>query len=257
MSAETGRRAAPPSYNLFGSKVTLATRDELLETIAASIAEAKPCVVASQNMHGMYVGTREESFERLHALDETVVHIDGMPIVLLCRLAGIPARRDHRATLVDVIWPLLELAAAREWRVFYLGAQGETLERGMAAIRARFPRLPLASHHGFVDATNEAAVVERIRAFAPQLVLVGMGMGRQERWILEHGREIGPACFFTVGACLEYVSGTVRTPPRWMGQAGLEWLFRLAENPRRFWFRYLIEPWVVLVHCARYALQTR
>jgi N-acetylglucosaminyldiphosphoundecaprenol N-acetyl-beta-D-mannosaminyltransferase len=251
------RIAAPNSYNLFGSKVTLVTRDELLDTIAGSIAQAAPCIVASQNMHGLYVRTREEAFEKLHALDETVVHIDGMPIVLLCRLAGIPARPAHRSTLLEVIWPLLDLADAQGWRVFYLGARGETLERGIAAIRERYPKLSLASHHGYVDASNDGAVVQTIRRFSPHLILVGMGMGRQERWILEHCRQIEPACYFTVGACLEYVSGTVRTPPRWMGRVGLEWLFRFAEHPRRFWFRYLIEPWFVLLHCARYALQAR
>lgn len=257
MIQELPRHTTPHSYNLFGSKVTLATRDELLGTIAASIEEAKPCIVANQNMHGLYVRESEEAFEKLHALDETIVHVDGMPIVLLCRLAGIPARRDHRTTPLDWIWPLLEMADANGWRVFYLGADGDTLERGMAAIRGRLPKLALASHHGYLDATTDRAVVEQIRGFAPQLILVGMGMGRQERWILDHWREFEPACYFTFGALLEYVSGTVRTPPRWMGRAGLEWLFRFAENPKRFWFRYMVEPWVVLLNCARYALRTR
>ncbi len=251
---ESQASPVPRSYDLFGSKVTLATRQELLALVAAAIARASPCIIASQNMHGLYVETRDEAFAQLHALDETFVHIDGMPIVLLCRLAGIPAVRDHRATLVDLIWPLLERADAEGWRVYYLGATDDTIARGIAAIRERFPRLSIAAHNGYSDAAGERAVVDEIRAFVPQLVLVGMGMGRQERWILQHFHDLDPACFFTVGACLEYLAGAVGTPPRWMGRCGLEWLFRFCENPRRFWFRYLIEPWFVLMSCARYAL---
>jgi N-acetylglucosaminyldiphosphoundecaprenol N-acetyl-beta-D-mannosaminyltransferase len=72
-----------------------------------------------------------------------------------------------------------------------------------------------------------------------------MGMPRQEKWILENHKELNAKVIMTCGAAIEYVAGTVNTPPRWMGLAGLEWLFRLRENPKRFAFRYLIEPWYI------------
>jgi N-acetylglucosaminyldiphosphoundecaprenol N-acetyl-beta-D-mannosaminyltransferase len=82
-----------------------------------------------------------------------------------------------------------------------------------------------------------------------------MGMGRQERWILNNLSEIAPASICTVGACMEYIADSVRTPPRWMGAVGLEWLFRLGENPQRFWHRYLVEPWPVLFHFFSHTLR--
>jgi N-acetylglucosaminyldiphosphoundecaprenol N-acetyl-beta-D-mannosaminyltransferase len=96
------------------------------------------------------------------------------------------------------------------------------------------------------------AVVQDIVDYRPQVLLVGMGMGIQERWILQNLDILSPTSVCTVGACMEYIAGAAATPPRWMGQAGLEWLFRLTENPGRFWYRYLVEPWFVLAYILWY-----
>jgi len=170
-----------------------------------------------------------------------------MPIVGLCRLAGVPARRDHRVTVLDVIWPLLHLAATLRWRVFWIGGTATVQRLGLAAVRSRVPGLEVDGVCGYFDPGDEAGadVARRLAEYRPHVVLVGMGMGRQERWILSHRHTVAPACFFTVGACLEYVAGTTPTPPRWMGRLGIEWLFRFAADPARFWRRYLVEPWLV------------
>jgi N-acetylglucosaminyldiphosphoundecaprenol N-acetyl-beta-D-mannosaminyltransferase len=76
--------------------------------------------------------------------------------------------------------------------------------------------------------------------------MVGMGMPVQEHWILHNFFRLSPAVILAPGACFDYIAGVVPTPPRWMGQIGLEWLFRLASEPRRLWKRYLLEPWPVL-----------
>jgi N-acetylglucosaminyldiphosphoundecaprenol N-acetyl-beta-D-mannosaminyltransferase len=248
--------AAPlhfPSHDVFGAKITPMTGADLLGLLESNIAARQQCVVASQNMHGLRVRLAAASMRRLHDLARTYVHIDGMPLVALCRLRGVRASRVHRVTLVDFIWPLLTLAERHSWRVYYLGGGQDMLTAGSALIKARLPQLELRTHHGYIDdASATAAVAQEIAEFAPDLVLVGMGMGRQERWILQHLETIAPASVMTVGACMEYLAGAVGTPPRWMGRAGLEWLYRLAENPSRFWQRYLVEPWVVLGHILHY-----
>jgi N-acetylglucosaminyldiphosphoundecaprenol N-acetyl-beta-D-mannosaminyltransferase len=247
-----------PSYNLAGAKITPATREELNVILKTYIDERRQCVIVSQNMHGLHVRRSDPSFFRLERMPHTYVHIDGMPIVLLCKLVGIDVSRAHRVTLVDWIWPMLTLAEREGWRVYYLGGKEDVLERGLAEVRRRLPELDIRGHHGYFaeDAETfdtELGLLREFESFRPHLVLVGMGMGRQERWILKNLGAVAPACVCTVGACMEYIAGTVRTPPRWMGKAGIEWLFRLLENPGRFWRRYLIEPWPVLVHFARRA----
>lgn len=243
----------PGSYDVFGVKLTPLTCDELIAAVAAHVTGRRACTIASQNVHGIEVARSDADFRALHRDRDTIVHLDGMPLVALCRLAGLPVGVRHRVTLVDLIWPLLETASAAGWRVFYLGSSPAVVAAARGAIAARLPALALACHDGYFaldDAQANAAILAQIERFAPQLVLVGMGMGRQEQWIVRHRAALSPCVVVTVGACMEYVAGRVATPPRWMGRHGLEWLFRLAESPRRFWRRYLVEPWSVLAYLA-------
>jgi N-acetylglucosaminyldiphosphoundecaprenol N-acetyl-beta-D-mannosaminyltransferase len=243
------------SYDLFGAKITPTTREGLLALLKGHIDVSTQCVIASQNLHGMHVRLWDSALNRLHHLPKTFVHIDGMPLVVLCRMRGIDAKRSHRLTLVDWIWPLLSLAASEGWRVYYLGGTEEVLRAGTVEIRKRLPSLMLRTHHGYFLQSNGSAsldVVADIVDYQPQLLLVGMGMGIQERWILHNLDRLAPASICTVGACMEYIAGAAATPPRWMGQVGLEWLFRFFENPGRFWYRYLIEPWFVLAYILWY-----
>ena len=242
------------SHDLFGAKVTPTTSIELLELLDSHIGSGEQCVVASQNMHGLHVRLWDAASRQLHSLRNTYVHIDGMPIVALCRLRGIDASRQHRVTLNDFIWPLLTHAAEAGWRVYYVGSRESVLTDAAAVIQARLPKLNLVMHDGYFEGIDQGATVQSALAYyKPHLVLVGMGMGRQERWILQHLATIAPGCVMTVGACMEYIAGAVKTPPRWMGRAGCEWLFRLVENPSRFWYRYLVEPWFVLAYIAWYS----
>ena len=85
-----------------------------------------------------------------------------------------------------------------------------------------------------------------INAFAPHILLVGMGMPRQEAWIVRNHSALGPCAIFSVGAAFDYEAGAQRAAPRWMGKVGLEWLFRLAADPGRLFTRYCIEPWFLV-----------
>lgn len=238
----------PPSYDVLGFKLTPTTIAELLEIVDQRVASGKSAVVASQNIHGFSTHLRDADFRALHRSPDTYIHLDGMPLVLLCRLAGLKVFRRHRVTWVDFIDPLMTRANERQWKVYFLGSSVATLRSGLAVLRARFPHVTFTGHDGYFEDTGPEsdAVVRDIRAARPTLLLLGMGMGRQERWYTRNAAALGVPVTFTTGACLEYVAGTVRTPPRWLGQSGLEWLFRLAEDPKRFAYRYLIEPWPVL-----------
>ncbi len=104
--------------------------------------------------------------------------------------------------------------------------------------------------HGHFDSAPEgpqnAAVLDSIRAFEPDVLFVGMGMPRQEAWILQNRAALGRCVIFPVGAAFDYEAGAIPTPPRWTGRLGIEWMFRLAAEPRRLCRRYLLEPWSLL-----------
>ena len=239
----------PASYRLFGYKITPTTTRDLFDLAGRAVDADARVVIASQNLHGLYVHARDPAFRALHDAPDTCVHIDGTPILWLARAAGLRLGREHRTAWIDWFLPLMELVRAKGWRVFYLGGRPEVLAAGFAELRRRLPGLALDGHDGYFDqahgsAGNEA-VIARINRFRPQILIVGMGMGRQERWISENLEALEVNCVGTCGACPEYFAGAVPTPPRWLGPLGLEWTYRLASDPARFWRRYLVEPWAV------------
>ncbi|HEV7368002.1 WecB/TagA/CpsF family glycosyltransferase [Arenibaculum sp.] len=239
----------PPSYRLCGFKITPTTVDDLFSLIGRAVRNDRKVVIASQNVHGLYVYARDETFRRLHEDPDTCVHIDGMPLVWLGRAFGLDLKAEHRTGWIDWFLPLLERADREGWRIFYLGAPPDVLETGLATLRRRFPGLQIEGRDGYFDTTRDGpenrAVVERINACRPHMLIVGMGMGRQEHWIAENKADLAVNCIGTCGACLEYFAGAAYTPPRWLGRFGLEWTARLLANPKRFWRRYLVEPWYV------------
>jgi N-acetylglucosaminyldiphosphoundecaprenol N-acetyl-beta-D-mannosaminyltransferase len=104
--------------------------------------------------------------------------------------------------------------------------------------------------HGYFDADpqsqDNARVLSEIAQFAPHLLMVGMGMPRQEYWIHQNFARLYANVILPSGAAMDYVAGAAYIPPRWSGRVGLEWAFRLAAEPKRLWRRYLLEPWYVV-----------
>lgn len=219
-----------------------------------------PLVIAHHNLHSLYLLRESQALKEFFS-QVRVVHIDGMSIVWLARLLGHETRREHRVTYVDWLPRVLEEASKREWRVFFLGSTARACARGVSEIQARYPRLTIEGRDGYFDTTpngaDDEAVVERIRAFNPDLLLVGMGMPRQEGWILSSGIRTGARRILPCGAAVDYLAGAVSTPPRWLGRLGLEWAFRLLHEPTRLGRRYLVEPLYLLMPFATEFLRKR
>jgi N-acetylglucosaminyldiphosphoundecaprenol N-acetyl-beta-D-mannosaminyltransferase len=252
--------AAPLSpVEAFGFRVHPGTVDEYLEFTRAAIAERRQICLFDHNLHSLNLYFRDPELRR--AYDDAVVMIDGMPIIGMLRLAGYPAERRQRITWVDYIWPLLTRARECGWRVFYLGSDCQTFSDGLRTIRERLPGIEIDGHHGYFDMTPGSAdnerIVRAINAFKADLVLVGMGTPRQQRWIAAHRGVVEAPVMVFCGACMEFVAGTASTPPRWSGRLGLEWSYRLLTNPRRFAGRYLVEPWMLFGMMLANWLRTR
>lgn len=166
---------------------------------------------------------------------------DGTPIVWASRLLGTPL--PERVAGSDLVLPVLERAAQRAWRVFFLGAAPGVAEKAAAVVRGRFGTNVVGCDAPQVD-VDDAAQLDRIAAQLaaahPHLVLMAFGAPKQEFLIDRISPRIRPAVSFGVGASLDFIAGTVRRAPPLMRRAGLEWLFRLAQEPRRLWRRYLV-----------------
>lgn len=221
--------------------------DDLHLTLRETINSEKQLVLANHNLHSVALFHQHADLREFYAQSE-LVHADGMALVLWAKLLGYAVSREQRVTYVDWIRPLMAECAAQGWRVFFVGSAPGVADQASGVLSAEFPALRLGVHDGFFDVNSPEndAVVAAVNAFSPQVLLVGMGMPRQERWILANRARLRVNAILPAGACMDYVAGVVPTPPRWMGRVGLEWLYRLVSEPKRLASRYLVEPWVLM-----------
>lgn len=235
------------------------TLSEYLNLIKVSIEDKQPCTVFYHNLHSLYSYFTSAAL-REYYLDKTVL-VDGMPVIWLYKLFGAPLTREHRITYVDFIMPMMEQAQQNGWKVYHVGQQSDVQQKALNIIRDKIPGIQIEGHDGYFDQSPQCddslAVVRAINDYGTDLLLVGFGAPKQEAWVDAHRDQIEASAVFTCGACMEYVAGAVKTPPRWMGRCGLEWSFRLLENPRRFAFRYFVEPILLLVMLAGNAVKLK
>lgn len=231
---------------------------DALSRIEDLVRDGKGGCVFTPNVDHVVTAEDDEVFRAAYEAASLSL-ADGKPLVWFSRLLGTPL--PAKVSGSDLVWPLMELAGKRRWRVYLLGgapgaadSAAARLERelGVCIAGVDSPVIQVGGLHGESD-----AAAERVRAAGPDLVLVGLGSPKQELWI--HGAlpRIRPALAIAVGASLDFVAGHVRRAPPWMSQAGLEWLFRLAQEPRRLAYRYLVKDPRFLLVLARTAVAPR
>jgi N-acetylglucosaminyldiphosphoundecaprenol N-acetyl-beta-D-mannosaminyltransferase len=236
------------SFEVLGCKVHAVTAPDLTDLVESAVDSHESCIIANHNLHSVYLFQRDAKLRDFFSKAKWI-HVDGMGIVLLAKATGVEVDRSSRVTYVDWIPLLMKRAIARNWRVYYLGSKPGVADKGLAILRDRFPGLNMEVAHGYFDQEDEenVAVLEKIHAFSPDVLMVGMGMPRQECWIVDNLDRLGPVVLLPCGASIDYVAGEIPTPPRWAGRCGLEWLYRLVAEPDRLWKRYLVEPWGLLL----------
>jgi N-acetylglucosaminyldiphosphoundecaprenol N-acetyl-beta-D-mannosaminyltransferase len=247
------QRVASPidTVNFLGLTIQPRSMCEMNKVVEEGIRERRKWIVANHNLHSVYLFHKHLKVREFYARAHWT-YLDGMPLVALGRLYGYPLQREQRVTNADWTRPLMELAANNGWRVFYLGSRKQVAEKGAAQLRELYPNLQIDVSDGYFDArwgsVENEALVDRINDYKPDLLMVGMGMPRQEFWTQEnYARLDAHVILSSNGAALDYIVGAVPTPPRWAGRVGLEWMFRLVNEPRRLFARYLVEPWYILL----------
>lgn len=232
---------------LLGAEMDAVTREEVFAFTARRVAAGRKALVANHNLHSLALLPRTPGMADFYRLAE-VIEIDSMPLIAWGRLLGRKIGREHRNTYLDFREDFWRLAAERRWRVYHLGCKPGVGARAVEALSARWPGVTFGERDGYfdVDGADNDAVLAAIRAFDPDILLVGMGMPRQERWILANWDRL-PACVvFPIGAAFDYEAGAVPTPPRWTAVIGMEWLARFLAEPGRLFHRYFIEPWLLV-----------
>jgi N-acetylglucosaminyldiphosphoundecaprenol N-acetyl-beta-D-mannosaminyltransferase len=229
----------PPPRRIDGLPVHPVRLAELIAWLAEAAGRPERSTVFYANVHAANLARRDAAFRAAFERAD-LVFCDGQGLRLAAALLGQPL--PERFTPPDWIDRLAAVCAAQGEGLFLLGGRPGVAEQAAATLRARHPGLRTAAHHGYFLASpaDEAAAIAAVRAFRPGVLLVGLGMPLQERWLLERRDELDAAVALTVGALFDYLAGTVRRGPRWLTDRGFEWLCRLWYEPRRLWRRYLL-----------------
>jgi N-acetylglucosaminyldiphosphoundecaprenol N-acetyl-beta-D-mannosaminyltransferase len=232
---------------LLGGEVDALTPAGMLAATEAFVAGGGTAVIANHNLHSLALLAATPGLRDFFD-DADLVQIDSVPMIAWAKLMGLKVGREHRSTYLDWRETFWARAAECGWRVFHVGGAPGVGQKACKAILERHPDVQLGEHHGYfnVEGLENHAVLRRIAEFGPDIILVGMGMPRQEAWIAANRHRIGRGVFFPIGAAFDYEAGVQAPAPRWMGRLGIEWLFRLASQPARLAHRYLIEPWALM-----------
>lgn len=229
-----------PASPIFGIPIDLGAPPELLSTLSGWAGEERARRVMYVNAHVVNQSRAQpDLFRALRRAD--LIYCDGYGVRLAARALDLPV--PHRMTGADWIWGLAALCEAAGQKIYLLGSDPPFAQQAAARLAREFPRLDVVgAHHGYFElgSPHNERVLEDIRAGRPDIVLVGMGTPKQELWVDRYAEELGGAVVWTVGALFDYVSGRVPRAPRALADNGLEWIFRLAVEPRRMWRRYLI-----------------
>ncbi len=231
--------AKRPRTNVLGVGVSAINLDDAVETIETWIARRDRQYVCITGAHGILESRHDERLRRIHN-DAGMVTPDGMPLVWYSRLSG--ARRTERVYGPDLMRRMTAVSAIRGYRQFYYGGNDGVAERLRETLVAAHPALRVAGtlcppFRAMTRDEDEAAVAA-INAAKPDIVWVGLSTPKQERWMAEHRARLDAPVLIGVGAAFDFLSGSKRQAPRVLQRNGLEWLFRLATEPRRLYRRY-------------------
>ncbi len=231
-----------PHIRILGIRVSLLHVAALLDAIGESIRTGKKMTVASGNVHAFNIANRCIWY-RFFMNRAQIVRLDGAGLQLAGRIQG--HRTVERNTWADFAWALAEYAESHKLKLFFFGGRPGVAEAAAIKLRSVHPSIQIVgTQHGYIDLTPQSgatrALIETINATAPDILICGLGMPRQEAWITHHREAISAPVVMTAGAVFDYVSGYKRRAPSWMQRSGTEWLYRLLQEPGRMWKRYVI-----------------
>ena len=242
--AVAGPLATNPPIAILGVPFDNIGTAHAIQLIEEMIASRKPHYLVTANVDFVVQAQSDIELRRI-IFNAELVLCDGTPLVWASRFLGNPL--PERVAGADLVPLLIRLAAIRNYRIFLLGATPEAAEKAVARLRAQYPKLVIDHYSPPFDPLLEMdheQIKNRITAMNPDMLFVSFGCPKQEKWIAMHYKNLSVPVVAGVGATIDFLAGQVRRSPVWMQKIGAEWIFRLAQEPRRLFGRYARDLWV-------------
>jgi N-acetylglucosaminyldiphosphoundecaprenol N-acetyl-beta-D-mannosaminyltransferase len=224
--------------HILGCPITKLSLGEFVDRSEQYISSKRPRYVAVVNVAKL-VKMRSDEALKESVLAADLIGADGVPLVWASQLLGNPL--PGRVNGTDLMYKLLERADEKGYRIFFLGAKEQVLQRALRVVSKAYPGVEIAgSHHGYFTAAEELAIVEKIRTARPDILFIAFGTPQKELWVKRYLAAMEVPIVHGVGGSFDVLAGVIPRAPLWMQRNGLEWLFRLIQEPRRMWRRYLV-----------------
>ncbi|MBT9099700.1 WecB/TagA/CpsF family glycosyltransferase [Methylovulum psychrotolerans] len=231
-------RPTPPLLHFWGVDILNTTMTEALDWLEACFDKPHTSLLAFVNPACLNIAYTHEDYRQVLQNAECVLP-DGIGIKIACRLLGQHLRENVNGT--DMFPRLCERAAKAGYSLFLLGGLPGIAEQAATAMQQRFPGLKIAGvQDGFFSDAQEPQVLAAINASGAAVLLVGFGVPKQELWLARYREQLRVPVCMGVGGLFDYYSGRIPRAPVWMREIGIEWTWRLLQEPGRMWRRYLI-----------------
>jgi N-acetylglucosaminyldiphosphoundecaprenol N-acetyl-beta-D-mannosaminyltransferase len=246
---------ARDTIDVLGCRIDRLDMEQAVERCVAAIETRSFLQHLAINAAKIVALHRDEELRRATEACDFVT-ADGQSVVWASRLLGSPV--PERVAGIDLMLRMTDVAAERGYRVFILGAKQEVLERGVRALRHGAPELKLAGYrNGFFGEEELPEVVQEIRDARADMLFVAISSPFKEYFLGTHGPSLGVPFVMGVGGAIDVVAGTTQRAPEAWQRAGLEWLYRLKQEPRRMFKRYAVTNTLFLALLARALMRRR
>lgn len=236
------------TIDFLGVEISAITKDGIVDEIINFALMGKHKMITYLNAHCMNVSFYDFEYrEILKAAD--LVYAGGMGIVWASKFFG--KALPERINILDFFDKLTEQMREKRLRIYLLGGKIDVVKKTEQVLKERGLRI-IGSSGGFFNETEEAGIIKEINELRPDILIVGMGVPKQEKWIYSHLDELNINLSWAVGAAFDWLSGYRKRAPKWMVSRGLEWLHRLSQEPGRLWKRYLIGNFVYIYRVLKY-----
>jgi N-acetylglucosaminyldiphosphoundecaprenol N-acetyl-beta-D-mannosaminyltransferase len=202
------------------------------------------------NAHCMVISQRDATYRKiLNRAD--FVYSDGMGVVWGARLLGLTL--PGRSTAADFMPKFFKRFVEAGFRLYFLGGKPGVALAASERLKKKYGELQVVGyHHGYFSLSEQDKIVEKINKTKPHLLLVGMGVPYQEKWMEQCSSRLDVPVVWGLGAVFDYLAGELPRGPQWLMDSGFEWLCRLVAEPKRLWRRYLIGNVIFLAHVFRW-----
>ena len=216
--------------------------DEAIDAVDELVSAGEGGMVFTPNVDHVVLAEEDEGLRAAYASVDLSL-VDGVPVLWAARALG--TRLPAKISGSDLLEPLIARAAERGWRVYLLGGQEGVAARAKEVFERRYPGLRVVGVSSpVVDSSKplseQESILAPIRQARPDLLFLALGAPKQEIFAARIREAVKPAVMLGIGASLDFVAGTAKRAPAWISAVGFEWLFRLAQEPRRLWKRYLV-----------------